>query len=60
MNNFDLYFVGFYKHDGIQCLLSGPYVNFDQAQEACDVFADDYSRSYVVCKTTLPFAVDEV
>ena len=31
MKELQLYFVGFYKHDGIQCLLSGPFVDYERA-----------------------------
>lgn len=60
MNEFELYFVGFYKHDAIQCLLDGPFVDSDEADEAKAARGETCSGAYVVCKTTLPFEVVEV
>lgn len=65
MNGIELYFVGFYKHDAIQCLLAGPFVDSAQADAARSIEAGRAamirsSSVYVVCKTTLPFEVVEI
>lgn len=60
MDNFDLYFIGFYKHDAIQFLLDGPFATGDAAEKAIAEKEEIRSGAYVVCKTTLPFEVVEV
>ena len=40
MKELNLYFVGFYKHDGIQGIFDGPFLDYVQALEARNIRAD--------------------
>lgn len=61
MNEFELFFVGWFGYDGIPFLKDGPYVDSALARRQAERLNEASQHAgYVVCKVTLPFTVVEV
>ena len=61
MNSVEMYFVAFKKHGEVQCLLEGPFVDSEKAEEALKPFkaselisTGEISGRYVVVEASVP------
>ena len=53
----DLYFVGHFKHGDMTHLVSGPFVDWEAADDDRNLEQERYSYPLKVVKTTLEFEV---
>lgn len=59
MNELVLFFVGFYKHGGIQSLISGPFSSYEKAEDDRQFGHDDISN-YRTVRITIPITQMEI